>query len=236
MRIGFFGDSYADLIVHRWTVTPDPKFKPWSFRLLEHYQSPILNSGLGGSNQYYSINSWNNFVKSGQEIDYAFFTFTWPDRLFSNKPQVQEMLSLLHERRNSSHLTQEEHKTIEAIDTYQKYLYDKFEAAFNYELQVRWILELPKYYPDVKFVFLPNTEHARQIALKYFQGGILVNFAFAKISELEGEIVGQYPFAEGKVGHLFEKNHERFKNKMVDIIDKKLYNTIIDIDYKEFEL
>jgi hypothetical protein len=236
VKIGFFGDSYVDLIVHRWSETPDTRFKPWSFRLLEHYQSPIVNSGLGGSNQYHAINEWNKFLQSGQEINYAFFTFTWPDRLFSNKPNVQELLSLLHERRNSSHLSDDEKKTIEAIDTYITYIYDKYETAFNYELQVRWILELPKRYPEIKFVFLPNTEHAREMALKYFQGGILLDFAFANISALEGEIVGQYPFAEGKIGHLFEQNHVKFKNKMVDIIDKKLYNTIIDIDYKEFEL
>jgi len=236
MKIGFFGDSYADIIVHRWSVTPDPKFLPWSYRLIEHYQSPIISSGLGGSNQYYAINAWNNFEQSQQEIDYAFFTFTWPDRLFSNKPQVQELLSLLHERRNSDHLSEQEKKTINAIDTYQNYLYDKNEAAFNYQLQVRWILELPKKYPNIKFIFLPNTEHAREIALQYFQGGVLLNFSFASISALEGEIVGQYPFAENKVGHLTEQNHEKFKNKMVDIIDKRLYNTIIDINYEDFQL
>jgi phosphoribosylformylglycinamidine (FGAM) synthase PurS component len=48
--------------------------------------------------------------------------------------------------------------------------------------------------------------------------------------------VGQYPFAENKVGHLTEQNHEKFKNKMVDIIDKRLYNTIIDINYEDFKL
>jgi hypothetical protein len=236
MKIGFFGDSYADLIVHKWNVTPDPKFKPWSYRLLEHYNSPIINSGLGGSNQYYAINSWLNFIQQGHEIDYAIFTFTWPDRLFSNKPKIQEMLCFLHERRNAANLTNEDRKIIEAIDIYIANLYDKNEAEFNYELQLRWILELPKNYPHIKFIFLPNTEHAREIALKYFDQGILLNFSFASVSAVEGELVGQNPFVENKVGHLTEQNHIKFKNKIIDIIDKKVYNTIIDIDYKEFEL
>ena len=236
MRIGFFGDSYADLIVHRWNYTPDPKFKPWSYRLLEHYNSPILNSGLGGTNQYYAINDWLNFVHSGVDIDYALFTFTWPNRLFSNKPKVQEMLCFLHERRNAANLTDQDRKIIESIDIYIDNLYDKNETEFNYELQLRWILELPKTYPNIKFIFLPNTEHARTIALKYFDQGIMLDFAFEKISALEGEIVGQYPFVENKVGHLTEQNHIKFKDKIVEIIDSKVYNTIININYKEFEL
>jgi len=236
MKIGFFGDSYVDLVVHRWSETPDPQFNPWSFRLIEHYQSPIINSGLGGSNQYHAINEWNKFIQSGQQIDYVFFTFTWPDRLYHSSQRKNEIFCLRNVLRNQPDLSDDEKATIKAVDDYYQFVYDQDYHNFNHELQVKWILELPEQYPNIKFIFLPNTEHSRMLALKYFQKGVLVNFSFASISELEGETVGQYPFVQNKIGHLTEQNHERFKNKMVDIIDKKLYNTIIDIDYKEFEL
>jgi|LakMenEpi03Aug12_release.lakeMendotaPanAssembly.Ray.scaffolds.fasta_scaffold750166_2 hypothetical protein len=237
MKIGFFGDSYIDCVVHRWKESPDPKFKPWSYQLLEHYNSPVLNSGLGGSNQFYAIKDWINFTNSKQDLDYAFFTFTWPDRLFHTQLEKNEIFCLKNVIRNKADITETEKNVIQALDSYYEYIYDQDMHNFNYEMQVKWILELPEKYPNIKFVFLPNTELGRNIALKYFKNGLLLNFSFATISALEGEIVGQFPFPEEvKIGHLTFQNHEKFKNKMIDLIDRNVYNTVIDINYEEFKL
>jgi len=237
MNIGFFGDSYVDLIWHKFPEhCPEYKNKPWSLRLLEHYQSPVVSSGLGGSNQFYAINSWLNFLEIGQPIDYAIFTFTWWHRLYSNCPETQKLISNWTERRTLGNLSEHESTVIDAIEGYYSYLASSEQSIFLYNLQLKWILDLPKQHPDIKFIFLPNTESARNIAVKEFNGGVLLDFAFETISANEGELVGQGEFVETKYGHLFDTNHERFKNQIVDIIDKQVYNTIIPINYKDYIL
>jgi hypothetical protein len=237
MKIGLFGDSYIDLVWHRYPGYQVPqKDKPWCMRLLEHYNSPVISSGLGGSNQYYAIKEWLSYIRSSSELDYAIFTFTWANRLYHSNPRTNEIICLRNVLKDQPDLPPNEKLTIEAADNYYNFLYDQAQHDFNFELQVKWILDLPEKYHNIKFIFLPNSEESRAIALKYFKNGILLNFAFSSISALEGEIVNQYPFIENKIGHLTEQNHERFKNKMVDIIDKNVYNTIIDINYEEFKL
>jgi hypothetical protein len=237
MNIGFFGDSYVDLIWHKFPeYTPEPNKVPWSMRLLNHYNSPILNSGLGGSNQFYAVQSWKNFINSGQQIDYAIFTFTWQHRLYSKRSEVQSFLSNWAERRKLGNLSQFEESISQAVEGYYSFLESSDQVEFLYELMVKWILDLPKQYPGIKFIFLPNTELARVIALRNFHSGVLLDFAFETLSANEGELVGQDDFDDTKYGHLFDATHERFKNQIVDIIDKRVYNTIIPINYKEYKL
>lgn len=237
MNIGFFGDSYVDLIWHRYPAHSPPEHdKPWSLRLLEHYHSPIITSGIGGSNQYHAIKLWQDFQLKKQPLDYAIFTFTWRHRLYHYKEEYQKILYNWTERRQLGNLTSWETDFIQSIDGYYTFLESYDQVDFLYELQLKWILDLPEQYPDTKFIFIPNTEYARTLAKTHFKKGILLDFAFETISENEGELVGQGEFVETKYGHLMDQNHERFKNKMIDIIDKKVYNTVIPINYEDYKL
>lgn len=237
MNIGFFGDSYVDLIWHRHPEHRPPyENKPWSLRLLEHYKSPFINSGLGGTNQFYAIQSWRDFITSSKTIDYAFFTFTWWHRLYNPRHEIQTILSNWTERRDLGTLNEFESNVINAIDGYYSYLDSSEQSMFLYELQIKWILDLAIQYPEIKFVYLPNTESSREIAKKYFQKGLLLDFAFETISANEGELVGQGKFVENKYGHLTNQNHERFKNQLIDLINRNVYNTIIPINYLDYKL
>lgn len=237
MKIAFFGDSYADLIWHKLPdFVPEQKNKPWSMRLLEHYRSPVISSGLGGSNLFYAIKSWLSVTESGQSIDYAIFTFTWHQRLYHYNPEVQKILSNWTERRQMPDLSEFEIEIIDAVDRYYSLLESYDQVQFLYELQLKWILDLPRQYPDIKFIFLPNTEYARTLAKKHFDQGVLLDFAFETISANEGELVGQGQFVEHKFGHMFDQNHERFKNQLVDVIDQKIYNAIVPINYGDYKL
>jgi len=237
MNIGFFGDSYVDLIWHRHPeYTPAEHDKPWSLRLLEHYKSPFLNSGIGGSNQYHAIKNWQDFQTKNQKIDYAIFTFTWRHRLYHCKEEYQKLLYNWTERRQLGNLNDWEMDLIKAIEGYYDFLESYDQVDFLYELQLKWILDLPGQYPNIKFIFIPNTEYSRELAKKHFQQGLLLDFAFETISANEGELVGQGNFVETKYGHLFDKNHEKFKNQMIDLIDRNVYNTIIPINYLDYKL
>ena len=59
------------------------------------------------------------------------------------------------------------------IEGYYTYLHSLTKEKFLHELMLKWILDLPEQYPDTKFIFLPNTEMSREIALRYFKKGIL---------------------------------------------------------------
>ena len=233
MNIGFFGDSYVDITWYRYR-NPDIPYenKIWAQRLLEELNAPFLCSGLGGSSQYYAISEWNNFSKY-ISFDVAIFTFTWAHRIYTN-PKNENVVRAYIEGRHVE-ASQEEEVISDAIEKYMRHLYNKEESNFTYELMVKWCLELPKQYPNTKFIFLPNTRDAQEIAKKYFTQGILVDFAFEELSLREGERVGVAPMIMDRIGHLSSNTHEQVKDMVKDIILN--YNDCVyPVDYNNFNL
>jgi hypothetical protein len=232
MKIGLFGDSYIDLIWHRHPEhTPNPQDVPWSGRLLKHYGSPVISSGLGGSNQYYAIKTWEDTTK---DLDVAIFTFTWHERLYSDLDNFQEILSSHAERRKPNIQDPRADEIITGLDLYYKYLRSPDQELFNYEQQVKWCLGLPDQYSQIKFIFLPNTQVARGIAMRHHSRGVLVNFAFETLSNMEPGAPGPMPIWCGRYGHLGDRNHELVKDMVVDLIDNYDYD-IGQVHYLEYE-
>lgn len=256
MNIGFFGDSYVDLDLdfHTARAQEDPpdvsrKSLSWGWRLCNDLEYTPINSGLSGSNQFYSIKSFQDLILAGGTVDYAIFTFTWDFRLYG-KGNFHHVLRNLNQNtadiRKSLPFTEDQvdwdiDELILAGRLYYKFLSDEEQSHFIHELLIKWILELPEQYPNTRFIFLPNTEFSREIALKHFKKGILLDFAFENISLLEGEHVGvdpYYPYYNIKFGHMTDPNHERFKDLTKNIIIN--YNTYEDkvypVDYEQFRI
>jgi hypothetical protein len=232
MKIGLFGDSYIDLIWHQHPeCTPNSQNIPWSGRLLADLKSPVISSGLGGSSQYYAIKTWQDCEK---DLDVAIFTFTWHNRLYSDMDNFQEILSAYAENRQPNIDDTNADDIMRGMDLYYRYLRNSEQEMFNYEQQVRWCLDLAKQYPDIKFIYLPNTEVAREIALQHYTCGTLVDFAFETLSNLEPESPGPMPINCGRYGHLSDRNHELVKDLMVRLIENHS-NSVYKLDYKDFD-
>lgn len=247
MNIGFFGDSYInleiDFHVGLESTQPSNQYKgykgnlTWPFRLCNDLGYTPISSGLGGSDQFYAIKTWQDTIKDTQ-ADYAVFTFTWSHRLYSNRSDIYPTIRNWTEKRKLGNLSPLEQDVVQAVASYYSLLASEERDEFLHELMLKWILELPEQYPNTKFIFLPNTEMSREIALRYFKKGILLDFAFEKISLLEGEHVGVDPYFDTKFGHLSDINHERFKDLLKNIILN--YNThedkVYPVDYEQFRI
>jgi hypothetical protein len=239
MNIGLFGDSYIDLQWHRYPgVVPKPEQHIWAHRLLNELGSPILSSGRGGTDQYYAIATWLELIKKTDNVDYAIFTFTWHHRITPPGLINQKVVTAYTEKRDIELENQSQQNIQNAIEQYYDHLYNEEKAKFEFELMVKWILELPVQYPKIKFIFMPNTEHARQLANKYFSNGVLLDFSFETLSLAEGERVGEYPFVPDRCGHLSDQLHEKVKNMVKDIIINydNYANKVYSVDYNRFEL
>lgn len=245
MRIGFFGDSYCDLIYfndENYRNNPygwGREFKPWSGRLLDDYQAPILSSGLGGSCLYDSIYKWQHDIHNNQ-YNVVFWSLTWHDRLYT-KEYFKPVFLARAERRPipESNIPNVSFLEIDqGIDLYYKYFYDENQQKFYYEQSLKWILNLPNIHNDTKFVFLPCTEYSRLLAKQYFQKGILVNFSFELISNFETNSVGPMPISCGRIGHLNNHNHEKFTIYFKHIIDNFSLSEdkILEPDFSSFDL
>jgi len=253
MNIGFFGDSYVDLDLDFHAAraqqdSPDVSRSSlsWCWRLCNDLEFTPVNSGLGGSNQFYSIKSWNDLISAGGTVDYAVFTFTWDHRLYG-KGNFHHVLRDLNQ--NTADIKKGLPFTPDQVDwdidelilaarLYHKFLCDPEQSHFIHDLMIKYILELPEQYPDTKFIFLPNTELSREMALRHFKKGVLLDFAFEQISLLEGEHVGVDPYFKTKFGHMTDLNHDRFKDLTKNIILN--YNTYEDkvfhVDYEQFRI
>lgn len=98
MKIGIFGDSFAQSII--WPADVHSRVgKSWSEVLSEKYQ--VTNFGLGGSSTYYS---YNNFVDSHSKFDKVIFISSQPGRItladdriltsiFMGEPRVRQVTS-----------------------------------------------------------------------------------------------------------------------------------------------
>lgn len=235
MNIGLFGDSYIDLIWHRHPEhTPAPEDIPWSGRLLTELGSPVISSGLGGSNQYYAIKTW---LDCTTQLDVAIFTFTWHNRLYSDLDNFQEILSSHAERRRPNIADTNTDDIMQGMDLYYRYLRSPGQEMFNYEQQVRWCLDLARQYTGTKFIYLPNTEMARELAVKHFESGVLVDFAFETLSNREPGAPGDMPIWCGRYGHLNNRNHDMVKDMVKDIIINydQYRDALYGIDYQDFD-
>jgi len=245
MNIGLFGDSYCDMIYfddQEYRANPEKwgrQYKTWCGRLLDDYNSPILSSGLGGSSIYHSIDKWNK-DNNKNNYDVVLWSLTWYNRLFTSE-HFQPVFSARAERRpipESTNPNINYHEIDYGLDLYYKYFYQDNEKLFNFENSVKWILNQPSQYPDTKFIFLPCTEHARTIALKHFFNGVLVNFSFETISNLETGSIGLMPINCGRSGHMNDHNHEEFLNEIKKTIGNYdiVKNTVISFDFTRFDL
>lgn len=234
MNIGFFGDSYIDTVWHRHeNPTIPPGRKIWAHRLLEELDAPFICSGLGGTSQYYAIAEWRKW-SAKIDFDVAIFTFTWPHRLYTNN-LTERVITAKIEGRDLGELAAREAEIQDAANKYYSYLYSEEEHKFKFELMVKWCLDLPKQYPNTKFIFLPNTVNSQELAKKYYNGGVLLDFAFETLSLSEGERVGVAPYIMDRTGHLSDGVHEHVKNIIKDII-AEYKEGIIPVDYSQFNL
>ena len=243
MNIGFFGDSYVDIDLDFYWKHPDveEKYTIWAARVCKELKLSPVSSGLGGSNQFYAIKKWQDHIGGDNSIDIAVFTFTWEHRLYSSKDDWQAVLSRAVEKRDLAKMIDVPDDIDDirlGVELYYRYLHDRDQALFVHEQSIRWILELPEKYPNIKFIFIPNTELSRDMATKHFKDGVLLDFAFETISEMEGERVGVDPFDYEKVGHLTNVNHNRIKEKIKDIIVNwdQHKNKVYPMDYEQFRI
>jgi len=245
MNIGFFGDSYCDIIYfedQEYRAHPEKwgrQYKTWCARLLDDMKSPILSSGLGGSSIYHSIDKWEKDPNKNN-YDYVFWSLTWYNRLYTSE-HFQPVFSARAERRPIPESTNpyiSYHEISQGLDLYYKYFYQDNEKIFNYEQSLKWILELPKQYTDTKFIFLPCTEHSRRLSLKYFNTGVLVNFSFEVLSNLETGSIGPMPINCGRMGHFNDHNHEMFATQMKNIIHNypQVANSVVKLELDNFDL
>lgn len=243
MNIGFFGDSYVELNLdfHRQYPDADEKYAIWAYRLCKELDLHPVESGLGGSNQFYAIKKWQDYINSNRKIDIAVFTFTWEHRLYNSEKDWQAILSMAVEKKDLEKMMvvpKDIDDIRKAVELYYRYLQNRDQVLFIHEQSIRWILELPEKYPDIKFIFLPNTELSRGMAINHFKNGVLLDFAFETISLMEGERVGVDPFDYEKVGHLTNTNHNKFKEKVKNIIVdwEHVKDKIHTLDYNEFRI
>ena len=245
MRIGLFGDSYCDLVYFE-----EPEYlenptkwsrqdKTWCGRLLDDLSSPILSSGLGGSCLYDSISKWENDPNK-TTYDVVIWSLTWHDRLYTSE-YFKPVFLARAERRPipESDIPEVDYKEIDkGIDLYYKYFYYDNQQRFYHEQSIRWILSLPELYPNTKFIFLPCTEYSRKICLKHFTKGILVNFSFETLSNLEPNSKGPMPIYCPRLGHLNNTNHEVMASSIKRLIKNytDLENTVVTLDLTKFDL
>lgn len=249
MNIGFFGDSYLDINENNSLNLPlYHDEKTWNARLIRDLEANCISSGVSGTNQFYAIKLWEKCIKDNPNIDVAIFTFTWHHRLYLEYESwniihnaVIQGLEVPESFVTTGRVLAEHIEEIDkAINAYFSVLYSEEQSLFNYEQQIKWILQLPDEYPNIKFIFIPNTETGRTIAKKHFNRGVLLDFALGTISEMEGEDVNvtwKMSPVWDKKGHLWNNNHEKMNEIMKEIINKyeDFRDKIYIKDYSHFE-
>lgn len=266
MNIGFFGDSYVDIIDNKKDLfkedNPNSIYcerRVWAQILLDNLGASAVTSGVGGTNQYFAVKSWLNYLNEYQvPPDVAIFTFTWHHRLVhrlevgleytkeddfhinNTKDWSKILLNITQGKNNDIHDQNKVDELKVGFNLFYKHFYNDEQTLFLHELLIKYILELPNSYPLTKFIFLPNTELSLDISKKYFSKGVLMNFALGTISELEGENViasPMIPSAEPKWGHLYYSNHLKLSNFIEEVINNynKYESNLFNVDYSYFE-
>ena len=249
MNIGMFGDSYIAYINNSWISHLRSKSQDYE----------IQTYGKGGSNLFYAIDQFNQAVEvEKKKYDVVVFTFTWHQRRYSVWQHRNEQYCAFSETRELSAYENDGRtrdpsiyddatnaEFIATIPKFYKYMYDDRWTRFDYELEIRYILELPDRYPDTKFIFLPNTEHSRGIAKKHFSKGVLVDLAFETVSSSEPNAPATPPTGEKinfgsdqRIGHLNQNNHIAVGELMHNIISnyQEMGDTVYQVDFNKFDM
>lgn len=249
MKIGMFGDSYIAYLKNTWIEHLNSKSQDYK----------IQTYGKGGSNLFYAIDQFNQAVDiRKKKYDVVVFTFTWHQRWYSAWQYRNEQYCAFSESRKFSTYQSvvEAHdpsiynddtdaEFIATIPKFYEYMYDDRWTRFNYELEVKYILELPDRYPDTKFIFLPNTEYSQDLAKKHFNKGVLVDFAFETVSSSEPGAPAKLKPGErinvgrdNRHGHLNQSNHHAVGELMHDIISnyRAVENKIYQVDFDKFDM
>ena len=200
----------------------------------------VLSTGFGGSSIYYAVSRWKEDLVRYQDLpyDYAIFTLTWHNRLYTDRDYRSVYAAIAEKRDLNVDNEADLSNVLEATKLYYKYIHNDEQSKFNYELTLKWILDLPTQHPETKFIFLPCTEFARSTALKYFQSGVLLNFSFETLSNLESGSPCIMPCMCNRSGHLNEQNNTLFKDLIKNILFDypNFENTVLDPDFTNFDL
>jgi len=235
MNIGFFGDSYID----QWS--------PWTQiirQLMPEHRFDV--TGKGGSNLYYAIHQWKEREREhGPDYyDVAVFTLTWPQRLFSIWPYRNQQFCAFSEFREwepdcEIRDEQDNQEFLKTIPRYYRYIYDQHWREFDWELEIKWILDLATLNRHTRFVVIPNTEQARMIARSYHRHGVLLDFAFETLSNREPNSPGPMPIQDTqRKYHLNPHNHRAVAEMIRDTILNLpvLGDTILPVDFSRFDV
>lgn len=236
MHISYFGDSYSSP-VSKWINRVEQN--------IPGAHSHIF--GKGGSNLFYSIDQWNWQIKDQNVGDIVIWTLTWHHRLFSYHPYRNEQFCAFNELRSydQEYQSDPEIRTPEdnqefltSLKNYHRFLYEDAWRRFDHDLEIRWIMERTKFHTDKKFIFIPNTQFSRDCALRHFNGGVLLDFAFEELSNRETGSPGPMPINCGRWGHLNDRNHEIFGDFMTNIIKNydNLQGQAIPVDLDQFDV
>lgn len=235
IKIGMFGDSYISptaLWIHNLREK-DPRYD-------------IHTYGMGGSNLYYAIHTWQQQVESNDgsvPYDIVFFTLTWHERLFSIYPYRNSQFCATSEFRPFEpdceiKTSEDNQQFLQTIELYRKYIYDDHWRRFDHELEIAWIMDLPSQYPQTKFVIVPNTELGRTLAKKYHCRGVLLDMAFETVSNQEPGNPGLMPVADWRrCNHLNQRNHEIVADLMHETIRAydRIAPGVVSIDMTKFD-
>lgn len=225
MNIGFYGDSYS--------ATEHPS--AWTNLLATQLNATICDSGVPGGGLLQTALAWK---KHKQPIDVAVITFTWRGRFYAD-PADWKWSFLKSPLQKPENKTQKDYNEFQsAFHAYYKWLFDQEEQDFHYERDLEWLMGLAQAHPETKFVFLPNNEYARKLCIKYFDSGVLLDFAFDYISNNELNSPGEQPCYDTRYCHMSPSNNQTVANLLTDIVQNfdKHNNSIYNIDYKQFNL
>ena len=235
MKVGFFGDSYID------------RFSPWTQYIRELMPDHEFDvTGKGGSNLYYAIHQWRDreHMHGPDHYDVAVFTLTWPERLFSVWPYRNEQFCARSEFRTwePDCEIKDDRSNQEFLDTiprYYQYIHDSDWREFDWELEIKWIMDLARPNRHTKFVIIPNTKQSLQIARRYHQHGVLMDMAFESISNQEPGSPGPMPVCDmGRLYHLNDHNHRAWASVMAEVIAQAPYtdSRVWPVDFDRFDL
>jgi len=234
MRVGIFGDSYVDQR-SLWTQR--------LARLLPGYELDV--HGKGGSNLYYAIDRYRTQIQySGADCyDVVIFTLTWPYRLFHTFDYRNEQFCSYSEQRPwvEDWAIQDETSNQEflaAIPQFYRYIHDQPWREFDWELEIRWVMDLAQT-ASHRLIVIPNTEQSREIARRYHRGGILMDMAMETISNLEPGAPGPMPVWDpDRNFHLNDNNCWAMARLMSTVIQQASQrdNSIWPVDLGQFDL
>jgi hypothetical protein len=233
-RVGIFGDSYVD----------SRSF--WTQRLAEMLPEHELDvRGKGGSNLYYAIDQYRIQIqhRGPDWYDVVIFTLTWPQRLYSAWPYRNEQFCSYSEQRPwvEDWAIQDEASNQEflaSIPQYYRYIHDQAWREFDWELEIRWVLDLAQT-ASHRLIVIPNTEQSREIARRHHRGGILMDMAMETISNLEPGSPGAMPVRDPHRNfHLNDANHWAMARLMAEAIRQAPHRTsfVWPVDFNQFDL